>query len=146
MGRLTICKFIYRLITFLVLHTQETLLSFRAVLGLNLFFTVLCYMPHQPLFPCTIGIPFFVMLNTLSSYVYRNVRLGFYQDYTISRCPVMNDGPVQRPDQSGHHHGIVFDNAISRKFEDSAVMEARDDSNGEEGTGARKSKRDLTDV
>ena len=88
------------------------LLSSSVTLILNIFFVVLYYIPKAAITPCTIGIPVFVMLNTMSSYVYRNTRFGYYRDYSITSS-VINDAVVhQRRD-------IVFKISTSVKQLDS---------------------------
>ena len=119
MDRLTFCEFdVHSLFYFLVRHTQETLLSFRATLILNFLFVVLSYIPNAPISPCAIAYPFFVMLNNMSSHVYRNLRFGFYRDQSITSSVV--DQALQR------HHEIVFANVTPTKIEEKGDVEAGD--------------------
>ena len=99
-----------------VLHTQEMLLSCRATVILSIFYTVLFFMPQTPIPPFTIGIPFFVMFNNMTSYVYRNMRFGFYQDYSIASSVIAR--ALQGSGQSADSHQIVFEQPTSTKLED----------------------------
>lgn len=114
--------------------------SNRAVLLFTLCFTVLSCMPQPPIFPCTIGIPTFVLLNTLSSFVYRNVRFGYFRDYSITSS-VITDAAVQRSDHSAHHHELVFENSTPAKLEERG-LDAGDSNNGEV-TSSRNSKGEV---
>ena len=97
-----------------ILTDRETLLSPRVTLILNLFFIGWFYEPQAAITPCTIGILAFVALNTMSSYVYRNMRLGYYKDYSITSSVI--DRALQRPDQTSQpQREIVFENVISTK-------------------------------
>ena len=64
----------------LIVWTQGT----RLTLVLNFLFLLVCYIPRAPIAPCAIAFPFLIMLNNMSSYVYRNLRFGFYR---IRRSP-----------------------------------------------------------
>ena len=92
-----------------------SLKDFRVTLILNLFFIVLFCMPTPLITPCTIGYPVFVMLNTMSSYVYRNMRLGSYQDYSITSSVINN--ALRRPNQASQHRGIVFEHQATKRIE-----------------------------
>ena len=95
----------------------------RITLILNLFFIVLFYKPQATITPCTIGIVVFVMLNTMSSYVYRNMRFGYYRDYSVTSS-IINDA-LQRPGQSSRsHREIVFKNSTATKSLDTGVSQA----------------------
>jgi hypothetical protein len=69
---------------------------------LKLFFTVAAYHHRLPTvkIPCTFEI---VIVNNMTSHVYRNMRLGFYRDYTITTSAIekvlqgTNDGARQHP-------------------------------------------------
>ena len=55
------------------------------------------------------------MLNTMSSHVYRNVRFGYYRDYSISSSAI--DGAVQGSDESApHSHAIMFEHSTPTKL------------------------------
>ena len=107
MGRLIICEFSPYL--FRSSH-QEPFLSCRALLILNLLVCGLVYIPKSPISACAIAFPFFVLLNNMSSHVYRNLRLGFYQDQSITSSII--DGALQGPNRPLHE--VVFMNPISR--------------------------------
>ena len=99
-----------------VIVTQELLLSSRLTLILNLFFIVLFYKPQGAISPCTLGIPAFVMLNTMSSYVYRNMRLGYYRDYSITSSAI--DRALQAPDQTSQpDREIVFKRGTAKSLD-----------------------------
>ena len=99
-----------------------SLKTLRVTLILNLFFIVLFYMPDPLITPCTIGYPVFVLLNTMSSYVYRNMRLGSYQDYTITSS-VINKA-LGRPNQVSHD--LVFEHQSTKRIEIEGDLEAGD--------------------
>ena len=40
-------------------------------------------MPDPIVTPCTVGMPLFVLISNMSSYVYRNIRFEKYRDHTI---------------------------------------------------------------
>jgi hypothetical protein len=63
-------------------------------------------MPETVITPCTIGIPHFVIVSNMSSYVYRNIRLGFYRDYTITSSAI--NRVIQGPGLQ--LHDMVFGN------------------------------------
>jgi hypothetical protein len=80
---------------------------------LKLFFTVAAYHHRLPTvkIPCTFEI---VIVNNMTSHVYRNMRLGFYRDYTITTSAIekvlqgTNDGARQ-------HLGTVAQNPTAFK-------------------------------
>jgi len=137
MDKPTICKFKCSPSRIRPLHPYD--LSFRAVLILNLLFTVLCYMPQPPIFPCALGVPFIVMLNIMSSHIYRNVRFGYYRDYSITSSAV--DGVIQGFGESApRNHAIIFEHSTPTKLDlEVGVKE-------EVITSSRNSKGDLDPV
>ena len=103
-----------------------SLKKLRLILILNLFFIVLFYIPNSLITPYTIGYPVFVMLNTMSSYVYRNMRLGSYKDYTIT-FSVINKA-FRKRNQVSHwqHHDLVFEHQSTKRIEGASDLEAGD--------------------
>ncbi len=100
----------YVLSLYLFRHShQEPFLSCRVILILNLLVCGLVYVPDSPISACAIAFPFFVLLNTMSSHVYRNLRLGFYQDQSITSSII--DRALQVPNRSLHE--VVFMNPTS---------------------------------
>jgi hypothetical protein len=87
-------------------------LSSRVTLLVNILFCGLAFIPNSPVSACAVAFPFYVLLNNLSSHVYRNLRLGSYQDQTIGSS-VINRVAIQFkvPGQS-------IMNPISTKLED----------------------------
>ena len=123
MGRVITCEFICAVSLFLHHSHSRNLLSCRATVILSIVFTVFFFMPQIPILPSTIGIPSFVVLSNMTSYVYRNVRFGFYQDYTITTS--MIDRALQGSGQSAHpQHAIVLEQPTSMKLEDRGDLEA----------------------
>ena len=57
----------------------------RVVLIFKLVYLVLPYSLPQVRTQCTIAL---VLISNMSSHVYRNMRLGFYKDYTISTSAI----------------------------------------------------------
>jgi len=108
---------------------------FLATLLLNLLFVVLCYVPDAPIPPCSVGFPFFVMLNNMSSYMYRNLRIGFYQDYSITSSVV--DEALQR------RHTVMFDHQTTRSEE---KLEAGDSTTDVQGPLAQATEKQKLDV
>ena len=83
----------------------------------------LAYVPKTAITACTIGIPHFVIVSNMSSHVFRNMRLGFYQDYTLTSAEM--NRAVQGHSQSRHE--MVFSNPITsamRGPEDGEDLEA----------------------
>jgi hypothetical protein len=107
MNKLIFCEFTFAFSLFSL--TQEMLLPSRATLLLNFLFFVLCYIPEAPIHPFSVGFPFFVMLNNMTSHVYRNLRFGFYQDHSITSSAVS--------EVSQHRHELVFDHRTSTRSE-----------------------------
>lgn len=60
---------------------QRLTLCTRITLAINLLFAALAFANVTS--PCTFGIPTIVMLNNMSCYLFRSIRLGFYRDNTI---------------------------------------------------------------
>jgi len=48
-----------------------------------MFLIAMASMPDPIVPPCIVALPLFVLINKMSSYVYRNIRFGLYRDYTI---------------------------------------------------------------
>jgi len=80
---------------------------------LNLLVCGLVYVPKSPISACAIAFPFFVLLNNMSSHVYRNLRLGFYRDQSITSSVIDRALHVQ-----GLPHEIAFVNPTSTKLGD----------------------------
>ena len=118
MGRLTTCEFFISLCIFIVFHAKE---RSRVTLLLNILFCGLVFVPKSPVSACAMAFPFYVLLNNMSSHVYRNVRLGFYQDQTIGTSVINRD-----ISQSRHWHNPEFINPTSTKSEDRGDPEAGD--------------------
>ena len=140
MGKLTICKFV------IYCMSSPPCLSYsfpssRVALVLNIFFVVLSYMTEPAITPCTIGIPHFVILSNMSSYVYRNMRLGFYRDYSVTTSAINRalQGPGKCDQQ---HHGMVFSNPLaSPKHSEVGRAEGEVEEHAKEVTGSN-SKRE----
>jgi len=94
------------------LLTQENV---RVTLIMSLFFIVWAHLPKRPLTPCAISYLGFVMLNVMSSYVYRNIRLGFYRDYSITSSVIDRALPRPRAQSQSARHDIVFEHPLSTK-------------------------------
>jgi hypothetical protein len=82
-AKLSICESLFRVAnvkTFL----NGLFLLLRVHLLVLLAFAVAYYDRKLPQDLITLlGVPAFVLLNNLSCYIYRNVRLGIYRDYSI---------------------------------------------------------------
>ena len=97
------------------LSTQETVVSFRATLVLNSLFFVLCYVPNAPIAPCTISFPFFVMLNNMTSHVYRNLRFGYYRTESTMITSTMIENALNQPGKSHRRHELEFEKPKSEE-------------------------------
>ena len=64
------------------------------------------------------------MLNNMSSYVYRHLRLGIQEDYSITSSVI--NRALQEPGQSPHHYRKSFVHQTSMKFEVQGDLEAGD--------------------
>ena len=64
-------------------------ISTSATLIFHLAYAVLYFVPTTFITPCAVGPPTLVLLNNMSSHIYRNLRFGFYKDYT-TRSSVIN--------------------------------------------------------
>ena len=84
-----------------------------ATLILNLFFFAMYYIPDPIVTPCTVGMPLFVLISNMSSYIYRNIRFGNDRDYTIRTSFIERafQGKAMPPSQKPV--GIVFNPATS---------------------------------
>jgi hypothetical protein len=88
--------------------------SCRIVLIFKLIFLVLPYSLPQVRTQCTIAV---VLISNMSSYVYRNMRLGFYQDYTISTFAI-NKAINVPSTKSAQHPELMFQHpSPSAKFQ-----------------------------
>jgi len=107
------------------LITEEMQSPSRVALFLNIFFVVLSYMTEPDITPCTIGIPHFVISSNMFSYVYRNMRLGFYQDYSTPTSAI--NKALQNPGQpQQQHHAIAFRNPTTSANQAGGDPEAGD--------------------
>ena len=71
------------------------------------------YIPDPVVTPCTIGMPLFVLISNMSSYIYRNVRFGNYRDHTIHTSFIEKAFPGQAMSPAQQPVGIVFKSATS---------------------------------
>ena len=106
---------------------------------MNLLYSVLYFMPQARIAPSTIGLPFFVLLNTMSSHVYRNVRFGFYRQYSITSSYI--DRALQELGQPAHpQHEMALAEPTSTKIKESGNLEAQDVNKTGEVTALKTSK------
>ena len=113
--------------------TTLTLSFPRATIIFNIFFVAMYLIPQLFVTPCTFTLPTFVLINTMSCHLYRNVRLGLYKDHTVNTEGLQ--GALEGSSSSGQQHpiGIAF---LPRRSlhgthitQDIDLEAARDDSN-----------------
>ena len=69
------------------------------------------FIPRSFVTHCTFTLPTFVLINTMSCYLYRNVRLGLYRDYTVETEGL--EGALEASSSSDQQHQMGI--ALSRR-------------------------------
>jgi len=70
---------------------------YLVILIFKLFFIVVSYRASTVRVPCTFSV---VIANNMCSYLYRNMRLGFYSDYTMTTSEI--EKVLEKPSHSQH--------------------------------------------
>ena len=77
----------------------------RVTIIFNIFYLMLYFIPRSFVIPCTFDLPTFVLINTMSCHVYRNVRLSMYREHALASSPsdqLHQFGIAFSPMASGH--------------------------------------------
>jgi hypothetical protein len=81
--------------------------------------------------PCSIAIPAVVMITTMSAHVYRNIRLGFYRDFTNS-SPILYQTNRQDESNISPHRSQGLPLAFCRNSDTTSGLSSSD-SGSEQG-------------
>lgn len=101
-ARLIICDFSFLFFILALLITPPL----RATLVAFLTFSVVYYDQNVPrAFPALLGAPSFTLINNMSCYVYRHVRLGLYRDASIRSSVIIKalGGLDSHPNHSSYN-------------------------------------------
>jgi len=101
----------------------------RASLVIHVLFLSQYYVSSPFAFPCSFGNPALVLTTNMAAYVYRNIRLGFYRDHTVSSS-AWNQAIDQLGAQSHQAHGL----SIMLPFDGSTTNPELSDSESKRNT------------